>query len=132
MNYDTMEAGREMDALVAEKVMGLEYREMEISIGGGIMNASPKVVREWLWVSKDGDPGYVLDGVLKEYSVSISDAWEVVEKFDRFDVRKYVGGYGCQVALHGKTHLIIAESHATAPTAPLAICRAALRAVGEK
>ena len=121
MNYDEMPAGREMDVLVAERVMGLELREMEIAIGG-IVGGPGKIIKEKLWVPKNGPPGYVLNGCLKEYSTYISAAWEVLEKFPRFDLSRYRGKLYC---------IGIGDDETLAPTAPLAICRAALKSVEE-
>ena len=110
----TLTAGRELDALVAEKVMGLErvgylykYREYTESPGHGNMS------------EKDIPP----------YSTSIAAAWEVVEKlayegkaafaleFLKYEPKTWVAEFGIGVFDEGK-----------ADTAPLAICRAALKA----
>ena len=109
-----MEAGREMDALVAEKVMGwkrVPHAHPEIEAAGG------------MWLTPRGPR------MCPAYSTDIAAAWGVVEWFTR---RSYT------VALH-TTHsdgwvcsirgALLADT-AQAPTAPLAICRAALAAVG--
>jgi len=92
MRVDEMEAGRELDALVAEKVMGWEYE-----------------ARSLFRPSQD-----------------IAAAWEVVEKL------KMCCGYS-----HGRGDpfaMLECEKFSTlvvcADTVSLAICRAALKAVG--
>lgn len=99
MNIDAMEAGREMDALVARQVMG--------------------------WPEQDCHPG-ALAWAGWSPSTDIDSAWDVVEKMiekHRVDLHGLRGGkdWRCWVA---------GFDHADAPTAPLAICRAALKAVG--
>jgi hypothetical protein len=104
-----MEAGREMDALVAELVMGWEKRVF----GDGV------------------DYWHLPGGAICEldaphYSTDIAAAWQVVEKLP-FSV--YV-----EVRWDGKNAEAWFDSgsqtwEASAPTAPLAICRAALLAV---
>jgi hypothetical protein len=109
-----MKAGRELDALVAEKVMG--YRQAE----------------DGSWFLPGISTGFGL-WELPEYSTSIADAWLVVEKLKLFkgfclrqrndgmwdSVRygKWADGFDDQIVV-GKT------------TAPHAICLAALKAVG--
>ena len=100
-NSVELKAGRELDALVAEKVMG---------------DLPPR--------------GYSIP----DYSIFISAAWAVVEKLyltsEFFLETSYYGmdknkRWWAQFSTHG----IDDEFHAEAPTAPLAICRAALKAV---
>jgi len=75
-----MKPGRELDALVAEKVMGcrvtwLVYKgtgEKYPHCGCTDYNGGPH----------SNDPGGVWDNELAYYSTDISAAWEVVEKFD--------------------------------------------------
>ena len=122
-----MNAGRELDALIAEKVMGL----------AGVRDG-----KSWLY----GDNWtYHKKGVLclvPHYSTQIADAWQVAEKMWPL---VQGGGYGtyrvllnrrdgdnkyvCEFAIDPdggwSTH-----ARAEAPTAPLAICLAALKAVG--
>ncbi len=114
MNRDeilTMPAGREMDALIFERVM-------ELAFGSTGKNTTAP-----------------------HYSTDIAAAWEVVEKFahnhrnnlavemgfSHFGLVAYPGGeWFCSLGLNdGVTHSAKAE------TAPLAICRASLIAVLE-
>ena len=103
MNYDEMPAGREMDALVAEKVM-----------------ADP--------------PGQVWP---RAYSTDIATAWEVAEKMRQIHaqvsligtppVGKYEGW--SMIVWKEKPNLETPFSVKISLKAPLAICRAALKAV---
>ena len=117
-NYDEMPAGREMDALVAEKVMG--WRMMRGH-----------------WVPPEAAPEtniLACPTSTYRYSTDIAAAWEVVEKVNLLepygdtlwkDQRGWVFGVhdvdGAGYAYEDVT--VIAD------TAPLAICRAALKAV---
>lgn len=98
-----MEAGRELDALIAEKVMGFTVK------GGLPISAWPP-----------------------HYSADIAAAWEVVKKMGRHEIsihmrsdsntdrvtkRYYIMDYTCRALL------------AEANTAPHAICLAALKAI---
>jgi len=122
-NIDTLPAGRELDALVAERVMG------------------------WSNISRgaDGDDAYGWNASLSghvpphgriqipKYSTNIAAAWEVVEKRlstdGHFAFWPSVAGFS--VAYHGiRTWDSEPVWEVWAETAPLAICRAALRAVG--
>lgn len=66
-----MKVGRELDALVAEKVMGWEYRGY--GNGGG----------EWTLGDKKMAFGGHGGGSLPHYSTSIDAAWEVVSVLDK-------------------------------------------------
>jgi len=149
MGYDTMDAGREMDAMVAEKVMGwkrggkgdhtkpLHYKSLDHP-GEIRSNWAAKGEHDYL-VSPDGGVHYLCvcagedtkDHIdLPGFSTSISAAWEVVEKMDLFD--NYCLGK-CQDGDYGIFHND-EEEHGSTPiasasTAPLTICRAALKAV---
>lgn len=120
MTTDQMDARRELDALVAEKVMGLRCERL--------MTNPPKpsgLMRS---------PGGELVG-LPYFSTDISVAWKVVEEMRG-------RGYWVSVQMQPKSGdvdcvmwLPSADdtqdfSDDEAPTAPLAICRAALKAVG--
>ena len=112
-----MKAGRELDALIAEKVMGW------------------KVDRIVEHNNTTGDELLHIFGPDKfpHYSTQIADAWLVVEKlgkddwtytivgnssYNRCDLRKWL------------SHNNWAHLYSDADTAPLAICLAALKAVG--
>jgi hypothetical protein len=104
-----MKAGHELDALIAEKVMGLN----------GAAHDGP----------------YLGDGpALEHYSTEIAAAWQVVEKMrGRNDIQGMPIKEISVTQTASQYHCII-ESYGTfsgyADTAPLAICYAALKAVG--
>ncbi|MCK9361710.1 hypothetical protein M0Q28_05840 [Patescibacteria group bacterium] len=133
MNYDTMEAGREMDALVAEKVMGWKAWEETRGEYTHVVWQRPGDREPWYgsrdWQRHVGryrplvkyDPRRHIERGLSPFSTDISAAWKVVEKMGNFKLLRtditrdhwfceFNGGWG-----------------AYAPSAPLAICRAALK-----
>jgi hypothetical protein len=136
MNYDTMEAGREMDALVAEKVMGWTK---------GIREGMPPV-----WYTPEPDGMWYVHRLCVTWCPSapdrISDAWEVVEKLTAggngcFELQRDFGG-----RFNASFYIVLSDDDPRgedgrygnwqyecedADTAPLAICRAALKAMEE-
>lgn len=116
---DALEAGRELDALVAEKVMG--WQVIETDDCNGIDN---------YWLSKDGQHVWLLphdfEAALPSYSTDIAAAWAVVEKMvaDGWDWKASPDGWaftkGIKVAFAAGTSDI---------RTTLLICRAALKAV---
>jgi hypothetical protein len=102
-----MKAGRELDALIAEKVMGFDKRI----------------------VSKvDGMP---YADVL-HYSTQIADAWLVVEKFPNVAIFGPNDSWLVRFSDDdGSIYTHPVDEPARADTAPLAICLAALKAVDE-
>lgn len=134
-----MKVGRELDALVAEKVMGLPITDFTktacqpyYSWGGEYTN---------IHYAPNNEP-YVVTGVEKagcpqvrridDYSTSIADAWQVVEKLRE----RNVISISCMINRKWRCEIVQAESapqqpiNAFADTAPLAICLAALAATG--
>jgi hypothetical protein len=114
MNTTTMSAGRELDALVAKKVMESvpcdkwrQFTDYPV-----------------LWVKNTGECNHTGCYPSQEgppyYSTSIAAAWEVVEKM-RFNVWCLCGSWEAGYPL--------GPVRGNASTAPLAICRAALKAV---
>ncbi len=161
---DALPAGRELDALVAEQVMGWECvhrmtllpkeiwvaeaeREFEAEYG---TKPPSGWAMDQTWADYSGDhppkwcekcqkrPSQFQSGqyVLRPYSTSIGAAWEVVEKLNKkFHLRlispfepgePYFAGFSPHgmTGWDGRPHF-----EAGADTAPLAICRAALKAV---
>jgi hypothetical protein len=118
---EELEAGPELDALVAEKVMGLPvYRDMD--------NGFPHL----------GVKGSY--GPIPDYSVLIEDAWQVVEKLSNKyrvqvaqcffpDVLWLCELWDYAAGRWEKEESEDAEFCAYGKTAPYAICRAALKAV---
>ena len=105
-----MPAGREMDALIAENVMGYQW---------GYKHAF-STLPTW---SKNG-----IVVTLGDYSTDISAAWEVVEKLRGkrvMEISITKKSFWCTVYATGR------NINEKADTAPLAICRAALLAVME-
>lgn len=114
-----MKPGRELDALIAEKVMGLKLKREDCNS---------------YWIDSDGEePAYPT-----EFSTDIAAAWEVVEKVNLFvfplrglwvsgssDDEQYFCDFGDIATIDGSYY-----NAARATTAPHAICLAALKSVG--
>jgi hypothetical protein len=131
-----MPAGREMDSLVAEKVMGFKWDDRVCRICGWPLKAT-------------AEEGCVVDNCRQRpapqrradepapYSIEIAAAWDVIQHWGKASVDMarygYDGKWGCSFRfsepLSGNRSI---EKHAYAEgaTAPLAICRAALKCVG--
>lgn len=114
-----MEAGRELDALIAEKVMGKTVRSKN-----EVTNNAFKPEYDELVV----DLGNERYEFIRHYSTDIADAWKVLKKLIQLGAEINVGFYkqwDCSIDYPiGCNWLVQAE------TAPLAICLAALEAVG--
>jgi hypothetical protein len=125
-----MEAGRELDALVAEKVLSHRLERSGATT--------------WEEVPIRGTKDGIITSELRYYSVSIDAAWKVVDELcRRFPAKDssmpaimlvYRGGAAgpewiakCQHRVNGMWHDEWTES--SAATVPLAICRAALLAL---
>lgn len=125
MNIDDMPAGREMDALVAEKVMGLVPCRAESHTEG-----HPLYMPRPCHAQPDSPD---MGGETAMYSTSISDAWEVVEKMKkpntRIEIQMPFGDHHWICWISDIKIGIIGG--AGADSAPLAICRAALKASGQ-
>jgi hypothetical protein len=129
LDPDTLPAGRELDALVAEKVFGCNVKWPMGEGGRGYCDCKPKRTRYYkTWphgITTEEGCNYP---ELHEYSESIAATWEVVEKFlsDGHDFTLDSGRnrdtgeifHACRLDDVNLTY---------APTAPLAICRAALK-----
>ncbi|PGA92160.1 BC1872 family protein [Bacillus toyonensis] len=104
-----------INQLIAEKVMGWHLRKLEN-------------VDAWI----DGQGNWTLKQMWK-HTTNIQDAWLVFEKFDFANVER-VTGYGDFY----KVNLSVPEIDGTyseveikSTTAPMAICMAALKSIGE-
>ena len=126
-----MEAGRELDALVAEKVMGWTMGDYEPGLYYTTRPGGPVAVISPTWT-----PRMPFHRFLP--STDIAAAWEVVERL--YDLRWIIGlgslaqnprGWRCELCNMWEDDFERAPSdiEANADTAPLAICRAALLAV---
>ena len=152
MEVDKLEVGRELDALIAEKVMGLDVLGWASGVcyggdGWYIQDAEPKTHPAFLehcfcdigdygdsWpVALGHDVGCL--GVVRFYSTEIAAAWEVVEKLRGMglNIRLHTWGEGWQFACGNVfTDWVIPDDAywSTAKTIPHAICLSALRALG--
>lgn len=113
-----MNPGRELDALIAEKVLGHELGRFGHGDAIEIITYGPHFIP------------------IPRYSTSIEAAWEVVEKLDLFGC-KDLPGYGPIWYVLGKNTAgwVIADTRdmgwsVEGDTAPHAICVAALKAIG--
>jgi hypothetical protein len=117
-----LKAGPELDTLVAEKVMGWQrFRLAQLPYG-------PE-----FWGGDDPDAEGPFVHAWKP-STDIAAAWQVVERFR--DKRRHLAGEIFIIPYEGiyRCHLNDADGMRTtadADTAPLAICRAALAALGQ-
>ena len=120
-DIDTLQAGPELDALVAEKVMGWAFADGCWNEPSGPRRAHPRSVYNHF----------------PYYSTDIAAAWEVIEKLPGPGIalfKTYNGGWQARTKVcnyPGSMHVIENDCciFSDAPTAPLAICRAALKAV---
>lgn len=122
-----MEAGRELDALIAEEVMGFHKHHIH-----GYLHNAPS---DEAWDATYPDAleyDYHWPGEEPHYSTNIADAWEVVERFVREGVVFIVKGDGLRPGDFNPkwTVLVDNQPRTDADTAPLAICLAALKAKG--
>jgi hypothetical protein len=104
-----MMAGREMDRLVADKLMSLNL----VNLNGHVMNFTGRLYYE-----------------IPNYSTDISAAWEVVERYkEKFNICTYMkdeeGFEDGWIVKFGESGVMGIEA------APEAICKAALLAVME-
>ena len=110
MTIPTIEAGRELDALIAEKVMGL-------TLGPAPMSANFEITCVKLGDHKWRNISY--------YSTDIGAAWEVVENLGESNFA-LARGQEHWTAGFSTTNGMAGEN---ADTAPEAICLAALKTV---
>jgi hypothetical protein len=114
-----LEAGQELDELVAERVMGLPILDLDTAncpyCGGEMWHGRERArctsCSEWRY------------SPYKNYSDDIAAAWDVVEKM----YEKYQG-VSCS-RVYTRWHAQMGTQIAEAETPMLAICRAALLAV---
>lgn len=110
-----MNPGRELDALIAEKVLGWSWDEKTAISPSGSRNAV-----------KAGDPFWWLP----EYSIDIAAAWEVVEKMKQLDFNftlqndSFISGWEAAFS-KANSHTVWFREE----SAPHAICLAALQAL---
>jgi len=135
---DNLEAGRELDALIAEKVFGWKCYKTK-----NPFDAFDKEL--YMMVNKGVEKGLAEVEELKRYSTDISAAFEVVEKMQKEEFwfcfhgpGKWTNGThyheqdewrcGIQKGAIEEAALIDVEASSFAKTLPLAICKTALKA----
>lgn len=134
MRIDEMPAGRECDALVAEKVMGYTLSELSL----------PAYPKYKLFDIESGEfSGYVKE--VPHYSTDIAASWEVAgrltkiqcgDDFYAFEITKKHYGWWVRVkhplwmGIHNELGKNYEMYQAHADAAPLAICRCALKVEG--
>ena len=127
MNADTIEAGRQLDELIAIKVLGFEKHE------GWDENSVGQRVDDTHFIRFD-DNDIVVEyqaWELPHYSTDIAAAWLVLEALAFYcELGKSTKEKNWIKIFADKGSLRIIE--AEADTMPLAICRAALKAVEAK
>ena len=133
-----MQAGRELDALVAEKVMGLCPHKLKRDVAqtefGDIFGYVCTHCGERFY-GLSFHEGYSHPALL-HYSTNISDAWQVVEKMLDMDndifIENWRDGEWCCFTMPCLSTIWPEGGRPgeCADTAPLAICLAALKAVG--
>lgn len=145
-------AGRELDALVAERVMGWTRLDVRpscwppavsltcIELGPRFGTTVPPYAGPW-WLPPGvtAERGPVNGVGFPEYSTDIAAAWTVLETVQRrsaclASVTKFRdGAHGCIVESNRDGERLGKETaYARADTAPLAICRTALLATLER
>lgn len=118
---------REIDRLIAEKIMGWTDIKYEIAgFGDGRNNTIEGPWSEWR--GKRSAAPWILSESIPYYSTDITLAWEIVDRLVyKWDFILYRdSGFGWTV-YDGPRSLEDRMSLANAETAPLAICLAALR-----
>jgi len=118
-----LKPGRELDALIAERVMGYKRAHMddpEINFAGDI------------WLNPNGTK-YLHTAALPEYSTSIEAAWEVVEKLHElgffFDLHWDLNTSVWTTSFKKSSDISEPNFYSKEREAPHAICKAALKAV---
>lgn len=146
VHIDAHEASRCLDAWVAKAVMKWEgfhvlnyqdgdtwYSSCKYCYADG---ANVEEIRAWQW----GDPPIPGCDGQPYYSTSIDDAMAVVEKMRTFSIGRFENNseWECVVSVRRNENTVVYgsvsiwatdETKRGAPTAPLAICRAVLKAV---
>jgi hypothetical protein len=129
MRAEALVAGHELDALVAERVMGWKWCDVRLR---GSTNTVRVLLppRDGYW-RQDGahDERDFARAAPPFYSTEIRAAWEVVEALNERGFGVEVFRYGKAEGLEREWFVSIGDTEADADTAPLAICRAALKAL---
>lgn len=132
-----LEAGRELDKLVAEKVMGIETEWYHYEPKGCY-----RLVKKGC--ATDAWTAAMRESSIPDYSTNISDAWKVIEHLAREPYAWEINTINATDGLMWDATIwggdadededdyadIIEIYSSVAPAAPLAICRAALEFAG--
>ncbi len=126
MEASEVEAGPELDALVAEKVMGCRVVHCR---DGTYKLRVPGSYDRVDFVTAEG-----ARSACPKYSTDIAAAWEVMEKMAKEGYKPCVGmnGHCWDATMRVDIATTTEDEWMSANTAPLAICRAALAAVESK
>ena len=113
---------RELDAQIAEKVMGWKLRKMYAT----------EDRLAWTKTHEDGDPEWVCwQNREPNYSTDIAAAWPILTKFINCEMEEWVDNFGRRNAICAVDHYLKGPpKHRSGiqPTMAMAICRAALAA----
>lgn len=128
-----LQAGRELDALIAEKVMGLEWTTSSLTGSMPIIGSPFRIAERSDFVWRSGWRAIVL---CPSYSTDMAAAWlvfvaalqQVGSAAILADMEDFGRGLITRGQAEGVVTVVIGEVTVT-DVAPLAICRAALAAV---
>jgi hypothetical protein len=121
---ETMKAGRDLDALVAQRVMKRAVKAYETLKGADMREHFGE-----LWIQVSDYPSQYAP--LPRYSSDIAAAWQIVGRMDGEWTITGHEGIGWTARFYSSTGgiaAVVVGVFAEAPTAPHAICLAALRA----
>ncbi len=125
MNYDEMPSGAELDRLIAEKVMGWKINGPDLF--GTTVFDDGKCGRFDRVGSAHGLPVWPAGDQFSP-STNIAHAWEVMEKMRSIGNYMIVEDCAADWDAYIPTRTNLVRSFGRGHTAPLAICRAALKA----
>ena len=134
---------RELDGLVAEKIMGYTIEIQEITqwtssrIKHWIDNKDRAVASQFMDLENAKIEGWRSNGGLPYYSSNMADAWTIVERmcFNEYPYEFELsrgGDYDEMGNSNGRWYCQIGTAKVSEKTAEMAICMAALKSIGEK
>lgn len=130
MNADEMQTGAKMDAIIDKMCGGFEWRISPYIIINGTRYDTPTWLRD---CESPEDPlgGSYPGQSPPTYSTKIEIAWRIIEQLPgKWELRRTILHTQWR-AFYQPRDTASSGFEATAKTAPLAICRVALKAVGE-
>lgn len=119
MDIDRLEPGRELDELVAERVLGWKWG---LHTFGHDLPGGP------FWAIAITSVGHHVQ-TMPRFSTDISDAWEVVERMANYGDFSIHASRNLNAERNGWNVVMGGDYFTNALTAPHAICLAALKAV---